>query len=62
MRSADFLYTDVWWWFGQEDEAAERLAAFMPRYQVNGELFARAPTAKFITACRRCGAARSPTR
>jgi len=48
VRSADFVYTDVWWSFGQEDEAAERTAAFMPRYQVNGEMFALAPAAKFM--------------
>jgi len=46
---ADFIYTDVWWWFGQESEEAEREAAFTPRYQVNAELFARAPAhAKFM--------------
>jgi putrescine carbamoyltransferase len=40
---ADFVYTDVWWWFGQEAEVPERNAAFMPRYQVNLDLFQRAP-------------------
>ena len=40
---ADFIYTDLWWWVDQEDEIPERRAAFMPRYQVNRELFARAP-------------------
>jgi putrescine carbamoyltransferase len=43
VRDADFLYTDLWWWVGQEDEIPERRAAFMPRYQVNAELFAAAP-------------------
>lgn len=43
VRQADFVYTDVWWWFGQESEVSERTAAFMPRYQVNLELFSRAP-------------------
>jgi putrescine carbamoyltransferase len=48
VADADFLYTDVWWWVGQENEIPERTAAFLPRYQVNGALFARAPHAKFM--------------
>ncbi len=43
VAGADFVYTDVWWWYGQEGEVAQRTAAFMPRYQVSEELFARAP-------------------
>lgn len=43
VESADYVYTDLWWWVGQEDEIPERRAAFMPRYQVNEELMARAP-------------------
>ena len=46
---ADYVYTDLWWWVGQEDEIPERRAAFMPRYQVNEALIARAPEhAKFM--------------
>ena len=48
VANADFVYTDVWWWVGQENEIPERTRAFMPRYQVNGDLFARAPDAKFM--------------
>lgn len=40
---ADFIYTDLWWWVGQEEEIPERRAAFMPRYQVTMELLRRAP-------------------
>jgi putrescine carbamoyltransferase len=40
---ADFIYTDLWWWVGQEDEIPERRAAFMPTYQVNMELLRQAP-------------------
>ena len=40
---ADFIYTDLWWWVGQEDEIPERKAAFMPTYQVNMELLKQAP-------------------
>jgi len=47
--NADFIYTDLWWWFGQEDEIPDRVKAFKPRYQVNAELMARAPShAKFM--------------
>ncbi len=46
---ADFIYTDLWWWVDQEDQIPERRAAFMPRYQVNAALMARAPAhAKFM--------------
>lgn len=38
VKYADFIYTDLWWWVGQEDEIPERRAAFMPAYQVNMEL------------------------
>ncbi|KPL72477.1 putrescine carbamoyltransferase, partial [Bellilinea caldifistulae] len=43
VRDADFIYTDLWWWVGQEDQIPERRAAFMPKYQVNKELMAKAP-------------------
>ena len=43
VKEADFLYTDLWWWVGQEDQIPERRAAFMPKYQVNADLFRRAP-------------------
>jgi putrescine carbamoyltransferase len=49
VATADFLYTDLWWWVDQEDQIPERRAAFMPRYQVNAELLARAPAhARFM--------------
>ncbi len=41
---ADFIYTDLWWWVGQEDQIPERRAAFMPAYQVNRQLLEKAPT------------------
>jgi putrescine carbamoyltransferase len=43
IREADFIYTDLWWWVGQEDQIPERRAAFMPAYQVNQQLFNKAP-------------------
>ena len=44
VREADFIYTDLWWWVGQEDQIPERRAAFMPAYQVNKTLFEKAPS------------------
>ena len=43
VKDADFIYTDLWWWVGQENEIPERRAAFMPRYQVNMDLLKKAP-------------------
>jgi putrescine carbamoyltransferase len=43
VKNADFIYTDLWWWVGQEAEIPERKAAFMPRYQVNMDLLKQAP-------------------
>lgn len=49
VASADFIYTDLWWWVDQTDEIPERRDAFMPRYQVNAGLLARAPShARFM--------------
>jgi putrescine carbamoyltransferase len=43
VREADFVYTDLWWWVGQEDQIPKRRAAFMPRYQVTLGLLKQAP-------------------
>ncbi|HTU67584.1 MAG TPA: putrescine carbamoyltransferase [Steroidobacteraceae bacterium] len=51
VRDADFLYTDLWWWIGQESEIPERRAAFMPTYQLNRALVAQAPTFCRIMHC-----------
>lgn len=49
VHDADFIYTDLWWWIGQEAEIPDREAAFMPDYQINETLLARAPAhAKFM--------------
>jgi len=49
VRSADFIYTDVWTSMGQEDEAEQRRAFFEP-YQVNARLVRHAPEA-FVMHC-----------
>lgn len=48
VRDADFVYTDLWWWVGQEHEAEARKKAMAP-YQVNAALMRKAkPTARFM--------------
>ncbi len=44
VKNADYIYTDLWWWVGQEDQIPDRKAAFMPTYQVNIQLFDNAPS------------------
>jgi putrescine carbamoyltransferase len=44
VKNADFIYADLWWWVGQEDQIPKRRAAFMPTYQVNLQLFEKAPS------------------
>jgi putrescine carbamoyltransferase len=51
VAQADFLYTDLWWWVGQESEIPERQAAFMPKYQLNAELLRRAPPRCRVMHC-----------
>lgn len=51
VSEADFIYTDLWWWVGQEDEIPERRAAFMPDYQVNSDLVAHAPPTAKVMHC-----------
>jgi len=43
VKEADFIYTDLWWWVGQEAEIPKRRKAFMPKYQVYMDLFKQAP-------------------
>jgi len=48
IEGADFIYTDCWWWTGQEDEYEARIKAFTP-FQVNADLMAKAKSgAKFM--------------
>ena len=48
IAGADFIYTDCWWWTGQEDEYKDRIDAFKA-FQVNPELWSHAkPETKFM--------------
>jgi putrescine carbamoyltransferase len=51
VATADFVYTDLWWWLGQEAEIPDRQRAFMPRYQLNNTLLARAPAHARVMHC-----------
>ncbi len=51
VKNADFIYTDLWWWVGQEHEAEERYRTFMPRYQVNDKLLSLAPENAKVMHC-----------
>jgi putrescine carbamoyltransferase len=51
VKDADFIYTDLWWWLGQEDEISDRYAAFMPKYQVNTDLLKKAPSTCKVMHC-----------
>ena len=45
---ADFVYTDCWWWTGQEAEYEDRVSAFRP-FQVNTEFWSHTkPGARFM--------------
>lgn len=43
VKEADFVYTDVWWYHGYDDEKEERAAILSPTYQVNAKLMSQAP-------------------
>src|SRR5690606_31969855 len=51
VSKADFIYTDLWWWVGQEKEIPERRDAFMPKFQVNMDLVRKAPETVRIMHC-----------
>ncbi|HIB68231.1 MAG TPA: putrescine carbamoyltransferase, partial [Phycisphaerales bacterium] len=51
VAEADFIYTDLWWWVGQEEEIPDREAAFMPDFQVNAHLLGKAPTTAKVMHC-----------
>ncbi len=51
VQAADFIYTDLWWWVGQEAEIDDRMKAFMPQYQVNANLAKIAPAHAHFMHC-----------
>ena len=50
IEGADFIYTDCWWWTGQEDEYEARIKAFTP-FQVNADLMAKAKSGARFMHC-----------
>jgi ornithine carbamoyltransferase len=40
IAGANFVYTDCWWWTGQEDEYGDRVASFKP-FQVNADFWSK---------------------
>lgn len=51
VHDADFIYTDLWWWVGQEKEIPDREKAFMPKFQVNKKLLSEAPPHAKVMHC-----------
>ncbi|MDP4040706.1 putrescine carbamoyltransferase [Mycoplasma mycoides] len=51
VKGADIIYTDLWWWVDQEDEAEERVKAFKPTYQVTPELMKKAGDQALFMHC-----------
>lgn len=51
VADADFIYTDLWWWVGQEAEIPQRRQAFMPHYQINRALLSKAPAHCRVMHC-----------
>ena len=43
IADADFIVPDVWTYYGYEEEEADRMASFMPKYQLNMDMLNRAP-------------------
>ncbi len=43
VKDADFIVPDVWTYYGYEEEEADRMASFMPKYQLNMGMLNRAP-------------------
>jgi putrescine carbamoyltransferase len=51
VSKADFIYTDLWWWVGQENEIPDRRNAFMPNFQVTSRLLNKAPSHVKLMHC-----------
>lgn len=51
VEGCDILVADSFYWFGQEAEKEERLAAFMPKYVITEELMAKAGEKAIFMHC-----------
>lgn len=55
VKGADIVYTDLWWWFGEEEESIERYETFMKGgYQVNNKLLKIAGPQAKVMHCLPC--------
>ncbi len=54
IKGVDIVYTDLWWWVDQVDEASDRYKAFMPNYQVNKELMKKVGEQAKVMHCLPC--------
>lgn len=55
VKDADIIYTDLWWWFGEEEESIERYNTFMNGgYQVNNKLLKIAGKNAKVMHCLPC--------
>jgi putrescine carbamoyltransferase len=50
VRDADFVYTDCWWWTGQEEEYQDRVEKISP-FQVNAELWSKTKPGARLMHC-----------
>ena len=50
VRDADFVYTDCWWWTGQEQEYADRVEKIGP-FQVNAALWSKTKPGARLMHC-----------
>ena len=51
VKLADVIYTDLWWWVDQENEAKDRIKAFMPNYQVTPQVLKKAGSQAILMHC-----------
>ncbi len=54
IEGADIIYTDLWWWVDQEDQASDRYKDFMPTYQVNEKMLEKAGSQAQVMHCLPC--------
>lgn len=51
INQVDFIITDAWWYHGSDHLKDEKVALFMPKYQINQELLDKAPAHCKVMHC-----------